>query len=99
MHLYLSHKIIAIAGSTQKTVLIGALEGDPQFWIIGIAGAVTIHFIVFNILDIFHDHHSHKNRKIPIFIAQVLSMDCRDGKHFSCTHGRGCMCVCHKRDA
>jgi len=36
-----------------------ALEGDPMFWPIGIAGAVAIHFVVFNILDIFHDHHHH----------------------------------------
>ena len=39
-----------------------ALEGDPKFWIIGISGAIIIHFIVFNVLDLFHDihhHHSH----------------------------------------
>jgi len=40
-----------------------ALEGDPIFWPIGIAGAVAIHFVVFNILDIFHDHHHHHHGK------------------------------------
>jgi len=28
-----------------------ALEGDPMFWPIGIAGAVIIHFIVFEAID------------------------------------------------
>jgi len=36
-----------------------ALEGDPIFWPIGITGAIVIHFVVFNIFDIFHDHHHH----------------------------------------
>lgn len=74
-----------------------ALEGDPSFWIVGIVGAVVIHFVVFNILDVFHDHHTHKH-KTPIFIATVMSMDCRDGKHFSCTYGEGCHCICHHPD-
>jgi len=76
-----------------------ALEGDPTFWIFGILSAFGLHVGMFNVIDFFHDHHTHKNKKTPIFIAEVLSMDCRNGEHFSCAHRRGCMCICHKRDA
>ena len=75
-----------------------ALEGDPTFWIFGILSAFALHVGMFNVIDFFHDHHTHRNKKTSIFIAEVMSMDCRDGKHFSCTYGKGCNCICHHPD-
>ena len=38
-----------------------ALEGDPIFWPIGIAGALIIHFVVFEALDALHKENvTHK---------------------------------------
>ncbi len=75
-----------------------ALEGDPTFWIFGILSAFALHVGVFNVIDFFHDHHTHKNNKTPMFIADWISFECIDRKHFDCKSRRQCSCICHRRD-
>ena len=41
-----------------------ALEGDPTFWIYGIAAGLTVHLIVFTKIDFLHElHHHHRGKK------------------------------------
>jgi hypothetical protein len=37
---------------------ISYLEGSPESWIIGISGAVIIHFVVFEAIDALHKKNS-----------------------------------------
>lgn len=39
------------------------LEGDPNFWWLGISSAFIIHVVVFTKIDFLHELHHHHNSK------------------------------------
>ena len=49
-----------------------ALEGDPSFWIIGVTGALVIHFIVFEAIDALHEKIKHTHKHIPTWLHWIF---------------------------
>jgi hypothetical protein len=54
-----------------------ALESSQEAWIIGLAGAVFIHLIVFEFVDSLHKQGTHTHKYMPKWLHWIFDADSR----------------------